>query len=67
MTSTQLVPTTRVWVSTEVVSDTISIDHTLTATETKSVPVTYVQTRVMTDTVSTTVSRLAARFSRKLC
>jgi hypothetical protein len=62
MTSVSLVPTTRVWVSTEVVSDTISIDHTLTATETTSLPVTYIQTHFMTDTTTATATATKTDF-----
>jgi hypothetical protein len=49
-TSISLVPTTKVYLSTEIISDTMTIDHTLTSTYTKSVPVTY--TQVSTETVS---------------
>lgn len=53
----ETVPTTRVWVSTQVIDRTKKIDHSLTATETKILTNIYTRTNTKTDTATQTVKQ----------
>lgn len=75
VTTTQILPTTRVWVSTETKDRTKVLEHTLTATETATKIWTYAttetdtktQTATETQTYMATVTQSMLRFSRNPC
>lgn len=74
-TTTQILPTTRIWVSTETVDRTKVLEHTLTATETATKIWTYettetdtkTETATETQTYLATVTQGMSRVSRDLC
>jgi hypothetical protein len=75
VTTTQILPTTRVWVSTETLDQTKVVEHTLTATETATKIWTYettqtdtkTETATETQTYLNTVTQGMLRLSRDPC
>jgi len=53
----QYVPTTRVWISTEVIDKTKVVEHTLTATETQTETNVYTRTATETDFATQTLKQ----------